>query len=68
MKSDYKKQLYSFNEEICLDDFYCSMLKSEEYSDLLEFIKVLLILQGVDNQGNHGKIRDLYNSGKVMEK
>ena len=24
--------------------------------------------QGVDNQGNHGKIRDLYNSGKVMEK
>ena len=26
------------------------------------------IRQGVDNQGNHGKIRDLYNSGKVMEK
>ena len=24
--------------------------------------------QGVDNQGNHGKIRDLYNSGKIMEK
>ena len=29
------------------------------------------IKQGVDNQGNqgdHGKIRELYNSGKVMEK
>ena len=26
------------------------------------------LLQGVDNQGNHGKISDLYNSGKVMEK
>ena len=22
----------------------------------------------MDNQGNHGKIRDLYNSGKVREK
>ena len=31
----------------------------------------IYIAQGVDNQGNsgnHGKIRDLYNSGKVMEK
>ena len=28
----------------------------------------ILFLQGVDNQGNHGKIRDLDNSGKVMEK
>ena len=30
-----------------------------------------LYIQGVDNQGNqgdHGKIRELYNSGKVMEK
>ena len=25
-------------------------------------------LQGVDNQGNHGKIRELYSSGKIMEK
>ena len=33
--------------------------------------KKKLMQQGVDNQGkqgNHGKIRDLYNSGKVMEK
>ena len=27
-----------------------------------------LFIQGVDDQGNHEKIRDLYNSGKVMEK
>ena len=30
-----------------------------------------ILIQGVDNQGNqgnHGKIRDLYNFGKVMEK
>ena len=44
MKSDYQEQFVSFNEEIRLDDFYCSMLKSEKYSDLLEFLKVLLIL------------------------
>ena len=38
----------------------------------LELIQpILLEKQGGDNQGNqgnHGKIRDLYNSGKVMEK
>ena len=28
----------------------------------------LIFIQGVDNQENHGKIRDLCNSRKVMEK
>ena len=28
----------------------------------------MINLTGVDNQGNHGKIRGLYNSGKVIEK
>ena len=32
------------------------------------FFAFITFLQGVDNQGNHGKIRDLYYSGKVMEK
>ena len=38
----------------------------KEFSQNIKYDKHLV--QGVDNQGNHGKIRDLYNSGKVMKK
>ena len=46
LKSEYQEQFISFNEEIRLDDFYCSMLKSEEYSDLPEVIKIVLTSHG----------------------
>ena len=49
--------------------------KRNNVSHLIIFIFQVYVfkkyIQGVykqGNQGNHGKIRDLYNSGKVMEK
>ena len=36
--------------------------------DIMSTVSVVPLDQGVDNRGNHGKIRDLYNSGKVMKK
>lgn len=45
LKSEYKEHLYSFNEEIRLDDFYFDILKSrDEFSDFWGVVKIILVL------------------------
>ena len=44
VKTDFKVKLDSFTEDRRLDDFYCELLNTKDFSDIWEVVKLVLIL------------------------